>query len=834
MVAGGDEAARRAAWRALAAKHGTNRAAYIAKVTRPRRPTPPVEELRDVLVALETLRRRLAEVRPAPARRALSLATALDGAAMAVRALGAAPEPAARRIREAVAALGPQIRGVARENGDVTAALDRLEADTAELSIGLLLPGPDVPEPELRESTWSSAARAGLMPERFAVVTVTDGAVSHVAVGEPVPRDLALGPDPVAEPEPGATIPAALRWMVDYETARAAGMAVTLDVSSAEAHDGFDRIYVLGLGPEDTAVGAADRVAALFDGHHYAPGGLALLPVGTPTNVTSRGTAAYRSTDDPEVAFDVEERAGLVSGAAEPRGTDGGRLARALGVADGVLDHVAGAGGREIADAVTASSALWPATFGYALEELLGGVVGTPARDRLRDLATGHVLSRGTLPSLRAGPQPYGVLVTTAFSRWASADPFEQRLRDVLLVMRDDWTRVRESGAVPHAHSPGVTDPQQHVLRVLGLDAVAAGFEQRFSVNAARRGAGSAASGLGIGLPRVTQGEQANPAGAFALMQRFATVFEAAGLGNGPLLDTGNGPTAGAIAVPWADVYDALRTSRGYEVRLLHPALPLDVAPAPADIAARIDALVAASISTLDAYPPPAREPLLTMLLRQALLAELRDAALRIAEREGLLPPGMRARLGSSDLFRFRSGFAELRVSRWSVLLDSVGKVTRVLGVARARRSDHQPAAAVAGVPEPPPAGRLRRPAGRQRHRARVPRRDGRSRARRPAGARGRARGPCRPAPDAPAGTARPAPRRAPRRLLAPARLLAARPAGRAAQEHAHRAAGRGARRRVRLGGGPAARRGSDDGCGRARRPRHRPHRAGPGGSRRR
>ncbi|MFG2949199.1 hypothetical protein [Streptomyces adustus] len=45
-------------------------------------------------------------------------------------------------------------------------------------------------------------------------------------------------------------------------------------------------------------------------------------------------------------------------------------------------------------------------------------MVDPAAQDLLREFGTERVLARGTLPSLRIGHQPYGVLVTSAFSRW--------------------------------------------------------------------------------------------------------------------------------------------------------------------------------------------------------------------------------------------------------------------------------------------------------------------------------------------------------------------------------------------------------------------------------
>ena len=70
-AAGGDEAAQRAAWRALCAGRGSGRAAWIARLTEPPEPDPAagVELAEEIMAALATFERRVEEApRPLPAR----------------------------------------------------------------------------------------------------------------------------------------------------------------------------------------------------------------------------------------------------------------------------------------------------------------------------------------------------------------------------------------------------------------------------------------------------------------------------------------------------------------------------------------------------------------------------------------------------------------------------------------------------------------------------------------------------------------------------------------------------------------------------------------------
>lgn len=678
-AAGGDETAARAAWRALCAKLGSNRAAWVAGQTRPPDPPPPDPAVTGALDALRTLGRRLDEAGRRPGDRTEAVLKATDAAISALSEVHAAPEPALGRLRAAVEGVLPRLR-------EYLAAADResdREPDNRPDQLVAALkaiepaepPTPDQPPVAAsRTAPWTRPPQAGLLPERFAVVTVAGGAISHVAIGNPVPADLPLGLDPTQAPEADGDLPAALRWMVDYPTAEQLGMAITLTITPEEAATGFERVYVLGLTAEADPDQTAAALADLLDGHHFGPNGLALVPVGAPTNATQAAGSGYRSRTDSDATYPVEQGPGLVTTAADPAGCDGGRLASALGVPAGLLDHVAGAGGSGVSDAVTANAALWPATMGYALEELLGVLVGPAGRDWLRELAVHHTIGRGSLPTLRVGPQPYGVLPTTAFSRWETADDLEGMLHATLTTMWPDWTAARQA-LVPHAHSGITGDPQQHVLEVLGLDATAASFEQRFTINAGRRGGGLGRATLHIGLPPL--GAPPNPASAFALLSRFADVLERAGHGSGPLQST-TGPHRGSITDAWADTYDQLEGSRGYEVRLLAETVPLEPATAPTDLATRVNAMLAASLDTLRAAPG-ANQSLLLLLLRQALLVQAREVALRIVAREGLLSPDTLARLGSGDLFRFATRTGDVHLTRWSVLLGRLERLIEVL-----------------------------------------------------------------------------------------------------------------------------------------------------------
>jgi len=367
-------------------------------------------------------------------------------------------------------------------------------------------PAPEFPEISAREASWSLAPRAGAMPDRFVVMLFSGNDLAHQAVGNPIPDPLFVGPDPGLTEENfeqldgDLTVDPKMEWMVDFQKAVDIGMGLRIGISEEESTNGFTRVLALGLRLSSDEQESQLELERLLDNHHYSDG-LSLLPVGMPTNNTSTAKSGFSSTQiESEDSYKVERCEPLFPWEEEDfLKKDGQRLAEALGIRFPTLHHIAFSDRAENHEAQAMNRALWAATFGYFLEEMMGpsddsgnvqSIFGLDTIYKIRGFFTRFVSGRGPLAALRVGNQPYGVLPTTAFSsfRWNFEDSpdathagldnsFMDALFHVLQRMDTHWgilaSRVSRVGVSQ--------DPDQEMLDILGLHASAVEYYQRFA-----------------------------------------------------------------------------------------------------------------------------------------------------------------------------------------------------------------------------------------------------------------------------------------------------------------------------------------------------------------
>lgn len=340
----------------------------------------------------------------------------------------------------------------------------------------------------LKTASWTRAPRSGIMPDRFVVLGFSGDARLEEPFPAAVPDPLVLGPDPheleaqLAQQDGDLKMGADYAWISDFEAAIATGMAIRVALPEPFSSSGFDRLMVVGMrvtsDPEENKV----LLERLIENHRFAPEGMGFLPQGTPTNNTGEERSGF-SLDDVDEEADMEGGVGdppFTASEEDLEKTDAQRLAEAWDVDLDQLSRLANAGGMDVAQAKMFNRALWPATLGYYLEELLEAE--PPTIRRVRDFFTHHVVGRGGLPAIRVGNQPYGILVTSDFGRWSVNDEVDGEDSGFLRAAHGMLRKVEEQwqALVPKvAHVDAGGDPFANLLDMLGLHASSVAFRRR-------------------------------------------------------------------------------------------------------------------------------------------------------------------------------------------------------------------------------------------------------------------------------------------------------------------------------------------------------------------
>ena len=332
---------------------------------------------------------------------------------------------------------------------------------------------PIYPTPATRQSSWDKPSIADALPNAWTVVTISGNQTNHFQ-GGPIARNLAIGPTPRAGAfPPGSPVDAGMKWIVDFDTALAAGMALKIPLTAAQRATGFDRILVYGL-RSDQDGGAV--FAGLLDAHHYSDG-LALVPQGSPTNNTPEASSAF-SRKDPyyERSFATEQSDPLN---ANVRG-DGAAFALMTGIGPSHLAHVECANATGVLNGIDMLTATWQGTLGYFLGQMMADVFTPTQIEDARQYILANAIPRGPVPAFRVGRTPYGAVPVTALSKYQAPprSPIPSTETALVQLVQKLWpTWLASSASAPQMQRSG--DPDQELTGVLGMDASSMTFRGR-------------------------------------------------------------------------------------------------------------------------------------------------------------------------------------------------------------------------------------------------------------------------------------------------------------------------------------------------------------------
>jgi hypothetical protein len=498
-AAGGVEADRRGAWKVFAGAVGSGRAHWLQSVYFPDGDPPlKVEGTPSVILAIPT-EEALLEAERAPLAifweahwRAGDNAAAQAAAAQVLTmALGDA------RADVLVQSHVPANLAVPSPEGTDPATVP------VEVAFVVFPSTADMP---IREYSWTSAPKVEIMPDRLVLIGYNQGEKTLERLGNPIPDSLVVAPEPDADADDqlkpegpkneDITLGAELEWIADFDKAVEIGMGFRIPLDSIAFRTGFDQLMVLGVRLKADAGAGKDALEYLITHHKQSRAGFELLPQGTPTNNVETEGAGYARKSDADISFDRYFGAPPddLDGWFEKH--DGRWLADTLGLPPALFSDVAGGRGYDIRDALAMNTLLWPATAGYFMDAMLDTVFETDTITDTRDFFVRHVSARGTVPVIRIGRQPYGILPATPRSRigWMRPRhrdtsttgvlpgdpnlPFLRRLYSLLQLVESDWRTL--DSQVSWIGKPGA-EQHQVLLDVLGLHPGSVEHYQRYA-----------------------------------------------------------------------------------------------------------------------------------------------------------------------------------------------------------------------------------------------------------------------------------------------------------------------------------------------------------------
>ena len=318
--------------------------------------------------------------------------------------------------------------------------------------------------------TRTEPVRAALLPDEWMVrLYDSDMQLHHAEFSGPVRADLAMAPTLSAggtdatHPTTGARLspPLAflanqdLLWTVDFEQAKAVGMAVSIPI--ADVPDPVGALVVLGVRAKRDPGAEGNLLDDHLEAHWYSRG-LDFVPQGTPTNNTDAGRSAVSiSAPDIDELFEREASSRPVAPAgrallmaANPAllyrlpSADSASLAFGR-IRANPLDRVAHADWGEAAASWAMTVATGYGVLGRYLSDPLslvdGSVVTGDYTAELRDWYIDWVRGGSLLPVLRCGEQPYGILPIThrPVEHYPPGD-FEVKFAHYLTQLLKMWT----------------------------------------------------------------------------------------------------------------------------------------------------------------------------------------------------------------------------------------------------------------------------------------------------------------------------------------------------------------------------------------------------------
>ncbi|MDX2442615.1 MAG: hypothetical protein QNK30_02335, partial [Bacteroidales bacterium] len=348
------------------------------------------------------------------------------------------------------------------------------------------------------KTSWNEAPQAVSLPDKFVAITHSGETKKSFPFENAVNEYLPVGFDPTSddgsitknEVNKDIQVNEELKWMVDFNEAVKAGMATRIDLSSDEALNGFDQLFVVGLRITSNAQTSKQELEGLITTHKESKQGFEFIKQGTPTNNTEDNPSGYSWQEDADESYDRifkdSENFTVTSNVAEQ--SDAQLFADSLQIDPAILQGLQNANGHDQSEAKAMNLALFPATMGYFMEEMMDPLFSDQDISDTWSFFGNFISGRGPVPAIKIGRQPYGILPVTRFSTLNFPEvnndspllgkkTYPSRLYSLIKKIDETWDTLVSQ--VKYIGRNG--DPHQVLLDILSLHANSIEFHQRYA-----------------------------------------------------------------------------------------------------------------------------------------------------------------------------------------------------------------------------------------------------------------------------------------------------------------------------------------------------------------
>ena len=332
---------------------------------------------------------------------------------------------------------------------------------------------------DVKDYSWTKAPRAQALPDKFVASIYRNNKVVYEQAGNVIPDTVFLGPDPLAadpaiqKDDSGITLNEDIDWLQNFDKAIENGMGMKIKLQPQMFSSGktIEKITILGISLSTGPDMGKTLLEQLFESHHYSSNGFSFLPRGTATNNTEQDGSGYTKNED-HLAKGYYSGEKLVNNP----GSDLDFFTQILGVDFSNIRELNHSDMREHSDALNMNTALYAATLSDFFNEYMKPAVKEMDAINIRSFFTSYVSSRGPLPAIRIGDQPYGFLLSSDIQSWSEpSSKFYTGFSDVLRRLQLVWDGIVNSKKL----CVGKGGDTETLLRILGLQPGSVAFRQR-------------------------------------------------------------------------------------------------------------------------------------------------------------------------------------------------------------------------------------------------------------------------------------------------------------------------------------------------------------------